>query len=509
MRKQSLKLEFEQRRNSVRDMIFRYREDPVLFVTNILGYEPFWYNQPFLRSMSTRRVYRSARQTGKTNTIAAALCHFALFPDRYVRITPDMHSIDVVIVSNRLDQAQILYGRFASMVEQSRWLSGHVINKTNIECSMRPITTPKKVKIFAIALGEKGVGGRGASPSLILVDEYSHISDAKLAPLLPAGAARDASWWISSTPNGQQGRFYDIVSTSHLEPGATPIDGVYSEDIEESPWTQFAAKAEWCPLITKSYLADLKAQLTPEMYKQETEAAFIGTGSYLYPRQAIIEAIENDKIDESKMTRWDISVDVSRTGKDETVYMVLNHDGRRGIFTHVEAEGKSNSVGIANKVEKINREQCEGKCSYVRLETNGVGAGAADILSIERHMAVAGIHVNQNIKVDMHTNAERLLNTQSISLHKICKSIRHPLIEQLQEIQQVEAGDTGQKIIGGRFDDYPAAFALACLAMRASGITSLTPLTTKKGKAYPFATKRNRFMQPIASPLLTGLRGYH
>ena len=73
-------------KNFMEEFVEAYRNDPVRFVREILGVEPFDYQAEFLREVaSTRRLsVRSGHGTGKSTTASWAMLWFLMlkFPAR-------------------------------------------------------------------------------------------------------------------------------------------------------------------------------------------------------------------------------------------------------------------------------------------------------------------------------------------------------------------------------------------------------------------------------------------
>lgn len=468
----------------IAERIRRYRDHPAYFMEHELRSKPYYYNVPFLESRHPMLVYHAGRQVGKSNTIAAKLAHFCLFANYRCHLPEDVGTATAVIVSYKEDQAEIIFNRMVELMERSELCQGQLeLDHTN-EKIYRWLLGGGKTQVKTLALGGSGVGGRSPSPSIIIVDEYDHVGVDRLDGLLPAGAARDAMWWIASSPNGKQGPMYQICKTSRLG-SLCPIDDVYTTN-DNAEWEQHCAITTMNPGTTDRYINMLRKRLSAAMFRQEVYGEFIDTGAYMYPSDVLVHSLNLD-FDEDDLPMVDIGLDVSGMGADETVWIVIKHDGIRGKIVDIRAQGISNTNGIA----EITREMVdEVGAGMVHLENNGIGKGVADVLRDDGY-PVDAEEYGLKKKMEMHVNCLKVLEGSSLDT-SYCKNLRHPLMEQAMMISREAMADGRMKLVGGRHDDYPAALALGCLALSQGRGMEVVKMPRNKQTNQPIIGGRRR-----------------
>ena len=446
-----------------------YRDYPSLFAEHSLKIKPFGWNAAFLNSPSKRRLYCSARQTGKTNTIAIDMMHFGLFADWRGTLPSDTHEAYCNIVSYTEKQAKIFLRRMKDLAQNSPFFSSHMKRPNQDEVEIDWVSGRGTSTFLPIGLGDTGFSSQGFSPAYMTIDERASIPDALLIAYLPSGVARDAVQAEASTPKGAQGAFWQKAAKArlgyrHYDNGwdGSSINGVYSSD-PNARWVQFNAKTEWNPLASKEYLEDMREQFTHEMYLQEFECQFIGLGNYMYGRQDLSEALKSFEV----MQPWhEIGCDVAGMGDDETVYCVVKRNERQAKVVYMDAEAKSNTVLIAKRLAGLRKEYDAQK---IRLELNGEGKGVADSLVLLHDYAPEGIFMNQRLKTEMHVNVGRMLNHNLLDL-SIFKDLNGKMMMQMQSIKKKGTG-VGIKIEteDDRHDDWPSALALALRGLNPEG----------------------------------------
>ena len=79
--------------NPLEEFVLRYRDDPALFVTEVLGATPYDYQAEFLNALANgerKMSVRSGHGTGKSPTASWAMLWFVLlrFPNKVVVTAP-------------------------------------------------------------------------------------------------------------------------------------------------------------------------------------------------------------------------------------------------------------------------------------------------------------------------------------------------------------------------------------------------------------------------------------
>ena len=111
--------------------------------------------------------------------------------------------------------------------------------------------------------------------SSTLVDEASRVPDALYHAVRPMTVAnRDSSIWLLSTPNGQQGFFYQ----EWTQGGGS--------------WTRIQVPATECPRISTAALDDERRRLPQDIFNQEYMCEFTRADDSYFDPQAIEDAFK-------------------------------------------------------------------------------------------------------------------------------------------------------------------------------------------------------------------------
>jgi len=420
-------------------------EKPSAFSEKFLGHKVFDYNKNYADSFDRYIVYRSGRQVGKTMTTAIKAIHFAFFAPLLLD-TVDKECT-ILIVAPTQDQAKIMYERIRTLITSSEFLSGFVVKNTQAEIGLRWLNDQGVTHIATKATGETGSSVRGYSPHVIIVDECSFIKEEILRALFPAGAATRARIWLTSTPFSKQGYFYKACMKSKKINGEV-VDA-------KGQWTQFHVKSYDNPLIAADpeYLTFLES-MTQEQYALEVEGEFLDIGNALIPHEMLMDALDDYK-PKGQVRRY-MGVDIARTGRDETVYCVMEVDENGiGRICHMEHESQSNVVDVAGRMEDLVKKWNVEIC-YV--DETGLGGGLID-LAQERSIPIRGQMFSLHAKEEMFKSLRVVFEKHQI------RNIGQTAVEQFSVMSR-EYTETGiMKIKSDGKDDYADAIALVCLAI--------------------------------------------
>ena len=265
--------------------------------------------------------------------------------------------------------------------------------------------------------------------------------------MFPAGAATRARIWLTSTPFSKQGYFYKACTKSRY------ING--KEVDPKGQWTQFHVRSYDNPLIAEDpeYLTFLES-MTQEQYALEVEGEFLDIGNALIPHGMLMDAL-NDHKPRGNTIRY-MGVDIARTGRDETVYCVIevDEDGI-GRVVHTEHESQSNVVDVAGRMQEL----CEKyRCELIYVDETGLGGGLID-LAQERALPIRGQMFSLHEKESMFKSLRIIFEKGQI------RNIPQVAVEQFSLMSR-EYTETGiMKIKSDGKDDYADAITLACLAI--------------------------------------------
>ena len=459
-----------------------FETNPSAFLTKMCHMKPHPYNKIFLDCLDKYLIYRGGRQSGKSNTIAAFIMHRCVFAGYWFNPPPDRKNNDVLLCAFTLPQAQLIHKRILELMNLNPLLSSLIIRHNQKQIEIRDVFGRCKTTIHCVALGTSGDGTRGYSSSILFVDEFHSIPYGLVEPVLSTTAARPEAVTIyASTPKGAQGKFYDLCRMAKL--GGAAIDKIYSKN-KKAIWTQFCSLSKWNPYVTKQHLEEKQMSMRPEKYAQEYEAQFVGTGNFWYPRDVIHNAMSMER-HELPTPRHVLGVDVAAFGKDETVFIVLETDGKRANIKHFESMDTSRQSEIHSKITKLHT-----KYNFLNtyIELNGMGVGICEDVK-NSGIPIEPFIVSTQSKTNMHVNCLHLLDAGLLCLRIEGIDPEHRMIEQLCELrrEKTKVGIVSVMKTPDVDDDWPAALALA-----AQILTNMTGFKVVKPELVARAVGRRK-----------------
>ena len=212
-----------------------------------------------LRTTSKRVILNCCRQWGKsTVTSAKALFHA-------------QHQAEslVVVVSPSARQS----GEFVRKVKSFAGRMG--IQAKGDGHNAMSLALANGSRIVGLPGNETTVRGFSAV-GLLLIDEASRVSDELYHALRPMLAASNGDLWLMSTPHGKRRFFWE--EWEHGGP----------------QWERVQARATDCSRIRPEFLAEERAALGEDRFRQEYLCEFVDTASGMFSRAAVERAFCDD-----------------------------------------------------------------------------------------------------------------------------------------------------------------------------------------------------------------------
>ena len=259
LKSRELKTRFEDVEAEARDILRQEEVEikgPVDFAETILRMKPFPYQAELLEDNQKRIVACMGRQTGKTTTIAMKAIYFTY-------TNPD---VTVLITAPSLRQSMIMFDRIATFVYSSARLRNKVVRATRTL-----IHFENGSRIIALPCSENLL--RGYTANMVICDEASWIPEEVITQVLfPMLTTTQGYAIFLSTPWDKNHFFYRAF--------VNPDYKVHK------------VKSEQCPLVTKEFLEEMKANMTYEAYLMEYEAEFVEALNSYFPQDLIRKCVE-------------------------------------------------------------------------------------------------------------------------------------------------------------------------------------------------------------------------
>lgn len=277
------------------------------------------YQKRILHSMKThnRLIMNTSRQIGKSTLMTIYALWLANF-----------HSDQLIIIlAHKEKMAKELFSRIKLAYEElPNWVKEPVDNEWN-DLSAK---FANGSRIMTSATSANAI--RGQSASCIILDEFAFVEDsiardfwAAVTPTLIM--APDAKLFVSSTPNGTDNVFYELVSRSEQKRNNFKVEKVIWSDVP-------GRNNKW-----KKYVIDTELNGDVDKFEQEYECRFLGSSNSAFP----IKVFEQLKVDmkepiqtlyEGNLSIWEfpqsnrvytMGVDVAEgLGKDASVIQIFD-----------------------------------------------------------------------------------------------------------------------------------------------------------------------------------------
>ncbi len=345
----------------MKKLINRYRDNPVLFVREVLNAEPESEQVLMLDSVRNNRMtaVKSGHGIGKTTTLAWIVLWF-MFTRPYPKIpctAPTMHQLRDILwaeISKWLYRSPILNELFDWTVER-------VTLKTQSEnwfAVARTATKPDAMQGFH------------ADSLLFIIDEASGVNDQIFEPILGALTGGETRLIMVGNPTKTVGFFYNAFTRNRLMFNCITLNAENSARVSR----------DYIDAIVSLYGKDsdpYRVRVLGEFPKSQPNA-FISL-------DLIESAIANFKSTKgnSVLKSIHLGVDVARFGDDESViYETFEYDDHY-VSRINRVFYKNDTVELAGYVKQVVRGL---NAVYSRLSVNvnvdetGVGAGVVDIL---------------------------------------------------------------------------------------------------------------------------------
>lgn len=364
-------------KNSFIDFLEMYRNDPVLFVKNVLGATPQPWQEDFLRAVARgeRRIsVRAGHGVGKSTACSWALIWHMVtrFPQKAVVTAPTSAQLFDALYSETKAWINKLPPALKELFEV---FSDRIVLKDAPESSFISARTSSAERPEALA-------GVHSEHVLLVVDEASAVHEAVFEAAAGSMSGHSATTIMISNPTRNSGLFY---KTHHAL---------------ASDWFRMHVSCLNSPLVSSDFVRQIKATYGEDSnaYRIRVLGEFaLADDDTLIPADLVDSAIDRDIVPpEDEQIVY--GVDVARYGTDRTALCK-----RRGnVVLEIKSWGGLDlmqTVGtIVNEAKLDNPEE-------ICVDTIGLGSGVADRL---REMGYNVVDVNVAESSAMNPNANKL-----------------------------------------------------------------------------------------------------
>lgn len=344
------------------------------------------YQNRFINDPSRRKIWVKAAQIGGSTTLAAWALHRCM--------TRDKHLVVILSASERQAKEVALKAkRFVSELSgiESRYNEGFF---SNSEILQHSIVFNNESRIIAIPA--RPDTARGYSGDIIL-DEFAHhqTPDEIFTAAYRQITMGDYSMLIASTPNGQQGRFWQMAHELGIDTGQPPAEQPITAGAWSGHWTDInLAVREGLQVV----LEEIRAGCDAMTWSQEYCCEFLSE-SELWLSPGLIDAAVDREATAGPpplyRSRLFAGWDVARS-RDQSVLWFTELLGdvswTRGVV---------NITGMDTPTQIAQARQWMPQIERMNIDMSGMGLTICELLKQEFPTKVDGIQFTASTKEQM------------------------------------------------------------------------------------------------------------
>ena len=357
-------------RNFMEEFVAAYGNDPVLFVEEMLGAQPFDYQAEFLRALLDERKMsvKSGHGTGKSTTASWAMLWFMLlrYPCKVVVTAPT--------------SSQLFDAMFAELKRWINELPKELQQLLNVKSDrVELVSAPAEAFIScrtARAETPEALAGVHSDNVLLIVDEASGVPEQVYEAAAGSMSGHNATTLMLSNPTRSSGTFFE----SHNR-------------MANSWWTRTWSCKD-SPLVSHEFVDEMELRYGPESnaYRVRVLGEFpLSDDNTIIPYH-LVEAAQNRDVvvSDEAMVVW--GLDVARFGSDATALCK-----RQGpIVTELRSwRGLDLMQTTGRIVAEYEALVPSKRPAEILVDSIGVGSGVVDRLQ-ELGLPVRGVNVAES-----------------------------------------------------------------------------------------------------------------
>ena len=385
--------------NPFDEFVLRYRDDPVLFVTEVLGAIPYDYQAEFLNALATgerKMSVRSGHGTGKSTTASWAMLWYVLlrFPNKVVVTAPT--------------SGQLFDALFA---ELKRWINELpdqlkvllTVKSDRVELAAAPSEAFISARTSRAETPEALAGVHSANV-LLVVDEASGVPEKVFEAAAGSMSGHSATTILLSNPTRSSGTFYESQTR-----------------MSDSWWTRRWSCVD-SPLVSDEFVDEMRARYGEESnaFRVRVLGEFpMADDDTIIPFHLVESAIRRDiEVTPDLKPIW--GLDVARFGSDKTA--LCKRYGN--VVTEITSwQGLDLMQTVGRVMAEYEGLSPSMRPNEILVDSIGVGGGVVDRLR-ELGAPVRGINVGEaamgktymNLRAELWFRAKGWLEDRSCKL---------------------------------------------------------------------------------------------
>ena len=357
-------------RNFMEEFVAAYGNDPVLFVEEMLGAQPFDYQAEFLRALLDERKMsvKSGHGTGKSTTASWAMLWFMLlrYPCKVVVTAPT--------------SSQLFDAMFAELKRWINELPKELQQLLNVKSDrVELVSAPAEAFIScrtARAETPEALAGVHSDNVLLIIDEASGVPEQVYEAAAGSMSGHNATTLMLSNPTRSSGTFFE----SHNR-------------MAHSWWTRTWSCKD-SPLVSHEFVDEMELRYGPESnaYRVRVLGEFpLSDDNTIIPYH-LVEAAQNRDVVVSDEATVVWGLDVARFGSDATALCK-----RQGpIVTELRSwRGLDLMQTTGRIVAEYEALAPSKRPAEILVDSIGVGSGVVDRLQ-ELGLPVRGVNVAES-----------------------------------------------------------------------------------------------------------------
>ena len=460
------------------EFVETYQNDPVRFVQEMLGAEPFDYQKEFLREVAspTRRLsVKSGHGTGKSTTASWAMLWFLLlkYPCKVVVTAPT--------------SSQLFDAMFAELKRWIKELPREIQGLLNVKSDrVELVAAPAEAFISCRTARAENAGealaGVHSDNVLLVIDEASGVPEVVFEASAGSMSSVNATTVMLSNPTRSSGTFFE----SHNR-------------MRHSWWTR-TWSCEDSPLVADEFIDEMRDRYG------ETSSAFLVRVMGEFPLADddtiipfhLVESAQHRDIEESPETNQIWALDVARMGSDKTA--LCKRQG--SVVTDIKSWGGLDLMQTVGRVkaEFDALEVWEQDQLELMVDSVGMGAGVSDRLQ-ELGLPVRAVNVSESPSMKetyLNLRAELWFRMKAWLENRTCKIPQNDkLLSELTSLKYTFTS-SGKIKAESKQELKKRGFNSPDLADSLALTFASDPATAMSGAFKPFRGELRRNLQGIA-----------